>query len=231
MADLRNRFAALWNRKSHCTFALWFLPFFFLLLSSFFLAYSQRSEIGCLPYFYTWCGHSANLHYNTGLKCAAHGSLEIQDAKWHKLRRISTIGKKLVKQQYVLHMSSQYGELGPTNGWDRFGSLGHPSKFQRVSCLAFVTAATSPTGDQPNFPRCFTVSRAGTFSRDLAPDRILPGARFTVRPSLALAYFGSVTAWHSSSGRQPNCGVVQGMELRNFCRGRHLLYIKNKKCT
>jgi len=35
--------------------------------------------------------------------------------------------KKLVKQQYLLHMSSQYGELWPTNGWDRFGSLGHPS--------------------------------------------------------------------------------------------------------
>jgi len=24
---------------------------------------------------------------------------------------VSTVGKKLVKQQYVLHMSSQYGEL------------------------------------------------------------------------------------------------------------------------
>jgi len=32
--------------------------------------------------------------------------------------------KKLVKQQYLLHMSSQYGELQPTSGWDRSGSLG-----------------------------------------------------------------------------------------------------------
>ena len=32
--------------------------------------------------------------------------------------------KKPVKQQYVLHMFSQYGELRPTNGWHRFGSLG-----------------------------------------------------------------------------------------------------------
>jgi len=37
---------------------------------------------------------------------------------------ILTIGKKPVKQQYVLHMFSQYGELRPTNGWHRFGSLG-----------------------------------------------------------------------------------------------------------
>jgi len=44
-----------------------------------------------------------------------------------QLRHISTIAKKLVKQQYVLQISPQYGELRPTNGWDRFGSLGHPS--------------------------------------------------------------------------------------------------------
>jgi len=57
-----------------------------------------------------------------------------------QLRHVSTIGKKLDKQQYVLHMSSLYGELLPTSGWDRFGSLGHPCKFQRVSRLGSVTA-------------------------------------------------------------------------------------------
>jgi len=35
--------------------------------------------------------------------------------------------KKLVKQQYLLHMSLQYDELGPSSGWDPFVSLGHPS--------------------------------------------------------------------------------------------------------
>jgi len=40
-------------------------------------------------------------------------------------------------------MSPQYGELRPTNGSDRFGSLGHPSSFQRVSRLASVTARHS----------------------------------------------------------------------------------------
>ena len=59
--------------------------------------------------------------------------------------------KKLVKQQY-LHMSSLYGELWPTNGRDRFGSLGHPCKFQRVSCLGSITARQSSSGHQPNFP-------------------------------------------------------------------------------
>jgi len=31
---------------------------------------------------------------------------------------------------YLLHTSSQYGELRPTSGWDRFRCLGHP---QRIS--------------------------------------------------------------------------------------------------
>jgi len=45
---------------------------------------------------------------------------------------------KLVKQQYLLHTSLQYGKFRPTNGRHRFGSLGHPSKFQRVSRRGFV---------------------------------------------------------------------------------------------
>jgi len=68
-----------------------------------------------------------------------------------QLRHVSAIGKKLVKQQYLLHMSSQYGELRPTNGWDRFGSLGHPSYFQRLLRLGSVTARQSSSECQPNF--------------------------------------------------------------------------------
>ena len=57
-----------------------------------------------------------------------------------QLRHVSTIGKKLVKQQYVLHMSPQYGELRPTSGRDRLTSLGYPCKFQLVSSLGSITA-------------------------------------------------------------------------------------------
>jgi len=53
-----------------------------------------------------------------------------------------------------------------------------------------------------------------TISGLLPPDGILPGAKFTLRPTLAFSYIGS--------RHQPNCGVVQGMELQNFRRGRHL---------
>jgi len=47
-------------------------------------------------------------------------------------------------------MSSQYGELRPTNSWDFLASLGHPCKFQRVSRLGSVTARHSSSGRQPN---------------------------------------------------------------------------------
>jgi len=44
--------------------------------------------------------------------------------------------KKLVKQQYLLHKSSQYGELRPSDAWDRFGCLGTPANFCGFRILA-----------------------------------------------------------------------------------------------
>jgi len=88
------------------------------------------------------------------------------------------------KQLYLLHMSLQYGELRPTSGWDHFVSLGHPSKFQRVSRLGFVTAVTLLNGSQPNFAWCLAVSCAATlyihFWWLLPRNRSLPGAKFTL---------------------------------------------------
>jgi len=54
---------------------------------------------------------------NTGCKKVAKNRhlgtiVQLRRAISLQLRHVSTIGKKLVKQQYVLHMSPQYGE-GP----------------------------------------------------------------------------------------------------------------------
>ena len=141
---------AQYGRAGHYILQLWFFLLFFFLPSSFFLVYSQRSQIGCRPYFHTRCSLSANLECRCDMCCTRLA--EIQDAKIRhlrtiaqscraistQLRHISTVGKKVVKQQYLLYVSSQYGELRPTNGWDRLASLGHPWKFQRVSRLEFV---------------------------------------------------------------------------------------------
>jgi len=50
----------------------WDTVYFRTVVSSFilfFLAYSQPSQIGCLPYFHTWCGLSANLECRSEMCC------------------------------------------------------------------------------------------------------------------------------------------------------------------
>jgi len=59
----------MWNRADHYIFALWFLLSSFFL---FFLALSQPSKIGCLPYFHTRCGLSANLECRSETCCTRH---------------------------------------------------------------------------------------------------------------------------------------------------------------
>ena len=54
--------------------------------------------------------------------------------------------KKLVKQQYLLYMSPQYGELRPTSGWDRFVSLGYPGNFNGFRMLAALLHGTLVVG-------------------------------------------------------------------------------------
>jgi len=75
--------------------------------------------------------------------------------------------------------------------------------------LSLGYSERSLNGGQPNFARCLVVSWTVTdymytFWGLLPPNGILPGAKFTLRPSLAFFYIGSVAAQHSSSGRQPN---------------------------
>jgi len=72
----------------------------------------------------------------------------------------------------------------------------------RKTRLGFVTAPTSLNGGQPNFAQCLAVSWAGAlyvhFWGLSSPNGILPGAKFTLRPCLALSYIGIVTARRSS---------------------------------
>ena len=161
---------ALWNRADHYIFALWFLLSFFLcfLLSFFlfFLTWSQRSETGCLPYFHTWCGLSANLGCrsdtcctrlaeNTGRKKLPKNRhlrtiVQLCRAISSQLRHVglSTFGKKLVKQQYLLQMSHNMvnfgllaAEIGPVvwgtpanfNGFRVLAALLHGSPVVGVS--------------------------------------------------------------------------------------------------
>jgi len=126
----------VWNRVDHYIFALWFLLSFFLL--SFFPRLIS-AVVDWIPYFYTWCGPCANLECrsemcldgNAGPKNRPKIPVCVPSHNFVKLYLATKAcidnRKKLVKQQYLIHMSSQYGEIRLTGGWDRSSSLGHCS--------------------------------------------------------------------------------------------------------
>jgi len=90
--------------------------------------------------------------------------------------------------------------------------LGAPANFNRFRVLApLLQRRRSPEANQT--ARSLAVSWASTlyiiyiyihFWGLLLPNGILLHAKFTLRPSLAFSYIGSVTARHSSSGPPPN---------------------------
>jgi len=115
--------------------------------------------------------------------------------------------KKLVKRQYLLHKSSQYGELQPTNGWNLLASLGHPSKFQRFRVLASLLHRCRSTQVNQTlhdvWPSPGLVHYIYIFGGSCPLTGFCQLQNSFCVPSLVFSYIGSVTAWHSSSGRQP----------------------------
>jgi len=59
---------------------------------------------------------------------------------------------------------------------------------------AKIISKNSPSGHH------HTTLSGCIFATEFGADGILPGAKFTLRPSLAFSYIGSVTVRHSSSG-------------------------------
>jgi len=90
--------------------------------------------------------------------------------------------------------------------------------------VSLVTALTSITEGQPNFAQCLAVSYAGTlyihFRWLLLPKEILPGAKFTL--SCILLYWQHYCTALEQWASNKLCSMVQGIELLNFRRGRHL---------
>jgi len=109
---------------------LYFCP----VVSSFYLFslpnLSRRRSDVYHTYFDTWCGPSAKLECRSETCClrlAGNAGPKKNRQKvviWAPSHNfvglylhnyVSTIGKKLVKQHYLLHVSAQYGELWPTS--------------------------------------------------------------------------------------------------------------------
>jgi len=75
--------------------------------------------IGLVHYIYIFgisCPLTEFCHVQNSLCVHLHTIAQLCRAISSQLRHLSTIGKKLTKQQYVLQMSSQYAELQLTNG-------------------------------------------------------------------------------------------------------------------
>ena len=120
---------------------------------------------------------------------------------------------KLVKQRYLLHMFPQYGvNFGPLAAEIVPVVWGTPANFNRFRILAALMQRRRSTeanqtlhGVWPSSGLVHYIYFLGV----LPGYGILPGAKFTLRPpSLALSYFGSITAQHLSSGREPNFAAL-----------------------
>jgi len=97
-------------------------------------------------------------------------------------------------------------------------------KLQPVWRLAFVTAPTSLNGGPPNFLRCLDVSWVNIYIfgvlaqwRNFARCKI----HFASKSCVLLYWQRYCTALQQRASAK-RCGVVQGMELRNLRRRRHL---------
>jgi len=140
------------------SFALWLLLSFFLL---FFLASSQPSQIGCLPYFHTWCGLSANLRCRSETCCArlaentgrknspkiAMGTIaQLCRGISSPLRHISTIGKNLLSSNNSCTCSHNMVNFGTLTA--EIGSVicGTPSKVNGFRALAALLHGTLVVG-------------------------------------------------------------------------------------
>ena len=167
--------------------------FFYLL---FFLAYSQPSQIGCLPHFHTCCGLSANLECRSEMYCAQLA----ENTGRKKSPKNSPSGH---------HRTTLSGCIFATktridNRKKNLRSVYQFRAFQQIltgfaSWLHYCSdvAHQRPTKLCTIFGRLLGWYTVYTFWGLLPPDGILLRVKCTLRSSLAFSCI-------DSSGRQPN---------------------------
>jgi len=170
--------------------------------------------------------HAARWKYRMQKNRHLHTITQLCRVISSQLRQVSTIGKKIVKQQYLLHTSLQYGELQPTSGWDQFGSLGTWANFNGFCILASLQRrCRSPEANQtlydlwPSPGRLHYIYIFGGFVpwRNFATCKI----HFASKSCILVYCQRYCTALQQRASAKLS-GVVQGMELRIFRRRRHL---------
>jgi len=149
---------ALWNRADHYILALWFLSSFYLYFPRLMSAATDWMSTILRHMMWPWCEfrmqvwnvlQAARWKYRTQKWCKnPHLSTiaQICRAISSQQRHISTIGKKLLRQHCLFQMRLQYGELRPTNGWDRLAGLGTQSYFNGYRVLTALLHGSQVVG-------------------------------------------------------------------------------------
>ena len=145
--------AALHSRCRHYIFVLFFLSFFFFVFPRLISAVGDW-----MLYFYTWCGLNANLECRSEMCCmrlagnagpkksqSEHLCTNLSGHIFATKARIDN-QKKLVKQQCLPHMSSQYGELSPLAAEICWRVSGTPANFNGFRILAALLHGTLVVG-------------------------------------------------------------------------------------
>jgi len=223
--------------ETQCIFALWFLLYRLSFSSP---NLSRHRVVVC-----NTCTHLVALVriYDAGLKRAAHGSLTYRTQKiaqnspsgHHRttlsgissqVRHLSTIEKNLLNASISSTCPRNMANFGPLAAEICWRVWGTPANFNRFRVLAsLLQRRRSPEANKtlhdvwpyPGLVRyvCnFGGSCALTEFRHVQNSLCV---QVLCSPILAALLHGTPAA-----GSAKLCGVLQGMELRNFRRGRHL---------
>jgi len=118
--------------------------------------------------------------------------------------------------------------IGQISARCRSATSFEPASNQIASWNLVFTAPTSLSGGQPNFARCFAISWAGTIYSYIHFWGSYPWRNYGrckihfASMSCILLYWQRCSTVLEQRASAKLCGMVQGMELRNFRRGRHL---------
>ena len=178
-----------------------------------------------------------------GLKCAALGSLKIHHAKIAKIRHLGTIAQlcRAVSSQRrhvptigkMLHSDISYicphntANFGPLTAEVCLPVSGTPANFNGFRVLRSLLQRRRyrrPTKLCTMFGRLLHWHNVYTFSAALAPWWNFTRCKihFTFKSCVLLYCQRNCTSFQQRTSAKL-CGMVQGMELRNFRRGRHLI--------
>jgi len=115
-----------------------------------------------------WCGLSANLECRSEMCCTRlaeyTGRTTLSGCTFAPKACIDNPRKNFLNSNIssTVHMSSQFGELQPTNIWDQLASLGHPANFNGFHVLASLLHRRRSLEVNQTLHGCLAISWAGT---------------------------------------------------------------------